>query len=185
MTTESDVPVKGILVETEALKALQFYDRNYTTLMFAGLGSENKQIVLGTEPFECRFCGGKPPERTFDNCAHAVSELLGNKIMVSLYECDDCNKRFSKFEDDLGKMTLPARSIGGVIGKNDVPTLISKSRGIKRKARMEFKDGTLQMSHDAGDDVSFIDDEVAKTLTFSFVEQPYRPLGAYKALCKS
>jgi hypothetical protein len=75
MATESNIPVRGIAVETEALKALEFYAHNYTTLMFAGLGG-NKNIVLGSRPFECRFCGGKPPERTFRKRAHAVSERL-------------------------------------------------------------------------------------------------------------
>jgi hypothetical protein len=87
------VPVQGIPVETGALKALQFYAQNYTNLMFRGFGG-NKQIILGSKPFKCRFCGGKPPERTFKKRAHAVSELLGNKVMKSLYECDTCNERF-------------------------------------------------------------------------------------------
>jgi hypothetical protein len=139
---------------------------------------------LGRKPFECRFCGGKPPEKTFRKRAHAVSELLGNKIMVSLYECDDCNKRFSRFEDDLAKMTLPARSVGWVIGASGVPTLVSTSGGAEREARMKFKGGTLEISHDAGHS-AVVEDELAKTLTFTYVEQPYRPLGAYKALCKS
>ena len=117
MSDETTIPPSGIVVEPEALRALQFYEHNYRVLFSAALGSENKRIVLGAKPFECRFCGGKPPEKTFKNRAHAVSELLGNKIMVSLFECDDCNKRFAGFEDDLAKMTLPARSIGGVIGK--------------------------------------------------------------------
>jgi hypothetical protein len=42
MVTESNIPVKGIVVETEALKALKFFAHNYTTLMFAGLGLGNK-----------------------------------------------------------------------------------------------------------------------------------------------
>lgn len=184
MATETTVPMKGIIVETEALKALQFYAHNYTNLIFAGLGSGNKRIVLGSKPFECRFCGGKPPGRTFRKRAHAVSELLGNKVMMSLYECDDCNARFSAFEDDLGKMTLPARSIGGVIGKNGVPTLVPVSSGSAQKPKMEFKGGTLHFSHDAGD-IGFVEDEKTKTLTLTYVQHPYRPLGVYKALCKS
>lgn len=181
MATESNIPVKGTVVDTEALKALEFYAHNYTTLMFAGLGLGNKTVVLGSEPFECRFCGGKPPERTFKKRAHAVSELLGNKILKSLYECDACNERFSGFEDDLAKMTIPTRSIGGVIGKNGVPKLLASSPGA---ARLEFKDGALHMSQDAGD-IGFVEDEANKTLTLTYVEQPYRPLGVYKALCKS
>jgi hypothetical protein len=107
------VPAKVIVAETNALAALTFYAHNYTNLRFAGLGAGNKQIVLRSGPFQCRFCGGKPPQRTFVKRAHAVSELLGNKVMTSLYECDTCNERFSKFEADLGKMTRPARAIGG------------------------------------------------------------------------
>jgi hypothetical protein len=178
MAAESNIPLKGIVVEIEALK---FYAHNYTTLMFAGLGPGNKTILLGSKPFECRFCGGKPPERTFKKRAHAVSELLGNKILKSLYECDACNERFSGFEDDLAKMTIPTRSVGGVIGKNGVPKLLASSRGA---ARLEFKDSALHMSQDAGD-IGFVEDEANKTLTLTYVEQPYRPLGVYKALSKS
>lgn len=177
--------MRGILVETEALKNLQFYADNYTPLTFAGLGSSgNKRIVLGSKPFECRFCDGKPPERTFRKRAHAVSELLGNKVMVSLYECDQCNKRFSAFEDDLGKMTLPARAISGVVGANGVPTLVPVSSGAVHKPKMELKGDTVHFTYNVGD-IGLVDDEHAQILTLTYIEQPYRPLGVYKALCKS
>ena len=174
----------GVVVDTEAVKALEFYNRNYTIWPFVELGQANKNIVLGREPFECRFCGGRPPEKTFRNTAHAVSQLLGNKVLKSRYECDDCNKRFSAFEDDLAKMTLPMRTIGGVIGKNGIPKLVTASRWNASRPTMEFKDGGLHVSHDAGD-IGFVEDEATKTLTLTYVYQPYRPLGVYKALCKS
>jgi hypothetical protein len=91
VSDDTTVPPGAVAVELQVLKAFQFYERNYTPLVLAALGSENKRIVLGTKP--CRFCGGKEPVKTLRKRAHAVSELLGNKIMVSLYECDDCNKR--------------------------------------------------------------------------------------------
>jgi hypothetical protein len=184
MSDETTIPPGGIAVEPEALKALQFYDHNYSVLFSAALGAGSKRIVLGTKPFQCRFCGGTEPQKTFKKRAHAVSELLGNKIIVSLYECDDCNKRFAGFEDDLAKMTLPFRSIGGVMGKGGIPTLLSARSGNEREARIKLKGGTLEISHDAGHS-AVVEDELAKTLTFNYVEQPYRPLGAYKALCKS
>jgi hypothetical protein len=74
--------------------------------------------------------------------------------------------------------------VGGVSGKNGVPTLLSASGESKGKSRIEFKEGTLHMSHPSEDN-SFVVDELAKTGTFSHAVQPYRPLGAYKALCKS
>jgi|ERR1700732_874935 len=170
----------GIPVETGALKALQFYADNYAQLMFKTLGSESENIVLREEPFECRFCGGKPPTRTFRNRAHAVSALLGNRVVKSRYECDDCGKRFCAFEDDLGKMTMPFRSIAGVSGNRGVPTLLLQGGN----ARMEFKDEGLHVSHDLGDN-SLQGDELTKTISASYIQQGYRPLGAYKALCKS
>jgi hypothetical protein len=78
-------------------------------------------------------------------------------------------------------MTLPSRSIGGVIGKNGTPTLVAANGG---SARMQFKSGELHFSRNAGD-IGFVEDKVNKLLTFTYVEQPYRPLAAYKALCKS
>jgi hypothetical protein len=107
--------------------------------------------------------------------------LLGNKVVKALYECDTCNERFCTFEDDLAKMTLPSRSIGGVIGKNGTPKLVAANGG---SARMQFKSGELHFSHNAGD-IGFVEDPVSKLLTFTYVEQPYRPLAVYKALCKS
>jgi hypothetical protein len=190
MTTEPNIPAdpttsaRGIPVETEPFKSLQFYAHNYIMLVFAGLGAANKQIILGRMPFECRFCGGTPPQCTFEKRAHAVSELLGNKIMKSLYECDTCNERFSKFENDLGKMTRSARSIGGVIGKRGVPELEPVTSGATHKPKMIVKGGGVHFSHEAGD-IGLVEDENAKTLTLTYVQKPYRPLGAYKALCKS
>jgi len=180
MSERPNEPSHGIPFDTEALKALRFYTDHYDQLLFRGLGGTNKQIVLGTKPYNCRFCGGERPARTFSKRAHAVSELLGNKVLKSLYECDSCNERFAAFEDDLAKMTLPYRNAGAVIGKKGIPTIVSPNG----KARMEFKDSKLHISHAAGDD-SFVVDEAGKTISFSYAEQPYRPLGAFKALCKS
>jgi hypothetical protein len=85
------------------------------------------------------------------------------------------------FEDDLAKMTLPYRSVNGIIGKNGIPKLISATGEVKGTSRVHFKDGSLQMSHTLGDD-SFQIDEQAKTITFSYLQQPYRPLGALEAI---
>jgi hypothetical protein len=174
----------SVAMDPEALKGLEFYTENYEQMIFAGLGIANRQIVLGIHPPKCRFCRGEPPARTFKKRAHAISELLGNKAIKSRYECDQCNERFSAFEDDLAKMTLPFRNVGGVAGKNGVPTLLSASGEARGKSRVEFRDGTLHMSHPSGDE-SFVVDEVAKTINLSYVVQPHRPLGAYKALCKT
>jgi hypothetical protein len=72
----------------------------------------------------------------------------------------------------------------GVLGKNGIPTLVSARSGEARQAKIKLNDRTLELSHDAGHSQVVVD-ELARTVTFKYVERPYRPLGAYKVLCKS
>jgi hypothetical protein len=177
---DPDWSPREILAATVALSHLRFYQQHYTVVAFHGLGG-GKRITLGKKPFKCRFCDKESPAVSFKKRAHAVSELLGNKIMTSLYECDSCNGRFQAFEDDLAKMTLAARSMSGVRGKKGSPTLVGTGRG---PVRMKAECDGLHLSHDAGAP-GFIEDPINKTLALTYDIQPHRPLGAYKALCKS
>jgi hypothetical protein len=163
--------------DTPAMQDLAFYGANYELLFQQAVGPRQKTIILGRKPYKCRFCGGDEPHRTFGKKAHAISELLGNKAVRSLYECDHCNERFSAFEDDLAKFTLPWRTVSAVAGKGGRPAIKH------RTGRIEYRDGQLHVSHVA-DDGLFVVDETTNTGTFSYRERPHRPLGAYKALCK-
>ena len=72
----------------------------------------------------CRFCGKKMPEVSFKHKAHAISEALGNKGLVCLEECDDCNKRFNEsIEQDLVQMMMPHLQLHGISGKNGIPVI--------------------------------------------------------------
>jgi hypothetical protein len=64
MPIETQPNPSPVVVEANALNALRFYEENYSKLIFTGLGSNNKKIVLGSKPFKCRFCGGTPPAKT-------------------------------------------------------------------------------------------------------------------------
>jgi hypothetical protein len=67
----------------------------------------------------CRFCKGKEPNVTFKQIAHAISEALGNKNIISLEECDDCNGKFGRgIEHDLILYLQIYRSFFSVNGKN-------------------------------------------------------------------
>jgi hypothetical protein len=116
---------------------------------------------------------------TFRKEAHAISELAGNGTLLSYYECDDCNNRFSAFEDDLGKFTLVERIAGQVLGKGGVP---SAKTGQKR-SRIDMTTIGFHISHYGDDPIVEIDHE-AQTLTITTSSQSYRPLGVYKALVK-
>jgi hypothetical protein len=58
------------------------------------------------------------------------------------------------------------------------------SSGATHKPKLTVKAGGLHFSNEAGD-IGFVEDEAAKTLTLTYIQKPYRPLGVYKALCKS
>lgn len=165
-------------LEKLAENARHFAD-NYDIIFSRVLASSGKKETLGTKPCPCRFCGRSAPNATFKKVAHAVSEFAGNGVLVTAYECDECNDRFSVFEDDLGKMTLLERVMGQVIGKYGVPSFKSH----KKFSRVDMEAAGLKISHFV-DDPIFDFDEAAKTFTLRVQAQPYRTLGAYKALVK-
>lgn len=52
---------------------------------------------------KCRFCNKTENDVTFDHKAHVVPKFLGNFLVLSNSECDECNSYFSKFETELEK----------------------------------------------------------------------------------
>lgn len=64
-----------------------------------------KQPILSDKtPYRCRFCEEIKGPDEFKKIAHAVAECIGNKAIISSYECDKCNHRFSAYESELGKL---------------------------------------------------------------------------------
>ena len=55
--------------------------------------------------YYCRFCKETKTKINFKTDAHVVSEALGNKYLLSKYECDQCNKKFAECEEnEIGKL---------------------------------------------------------------------------------
>ncbi|WP_075256208.1 HNH endonuclease [Herbaspirillum camelliae] len=161
--------------------AKAFYLQHYTVLNMWNI-TPGVRVVLGSgDPQACRFCQRQAPEVTFRLKAHAIPEALGNKGMLSRYECDECNKHFgSTIENDLGNWSLPMRTLLRIYGKNGVPTLKNKRDGW----RIECDDGTeLRVSHNRIDSV-FEVDEAQKLIRFNLKRGPFVPLAVRKALVK-
>lgn len=155
------------------------YQTHYDVAFLRVLARGGTKVVLGKRPCPCRFCGRPGPEVTFKKIAHAVPEFAGNGVLVTLYECDTSNDRFSTFEEDLGKMTLLYRVAGQVIGKAGVPSVKTP----QKLSRADMAAAGLKISHFEDDPIVDIDQD-AKKLTLTVKSQPFRPLGAYKALVK-
>lgn len=155
------------------------YSRHYEVVFTRVLPSGGTKETLGTKPSPCRFCGRSRPEVKFSKVAHAVPEFVGNGVLLTNYECDECNERFSAFEDDLAKMTLLYLMAGQVRGKRGVPSVKTP----QKLSRVDMEAHGLKFSHFEEDPI-VVNDDAAKTMTLTVKSQPYRPLGAYKALVK-
>jgi hypothetical protein len=157
---------------------MQFYLEHYDLLFTHNLGPSSPNQTLGTENV-CRFCGRRPPEATFRKLAHAVPELVGNKRLFSLYECDGCNSDFSAFEDELAKSAAIFLFSAQVKGKKGVPKLRSR----QKLSRAEINEHGVSFQEHADDPMISID-ETTRTARLKLKHQRYRPLGVYKALTK-
>src|SRR5689334_16716472 len=62
----------------------------------------------------CRFCKRSYPEVQFSNYSHLLPQLIGNSNLYSDFECDSCNERFSKIENDLAEFLGASRSFTGL-----------------------------------------------------------------------
>jgi hypothetical protein len=83
----------------------------------------------------CRFCNKKEPEVSFKKEAHMVPELMGNRNLVSDYECDKCNDLFSIYEDALAKFLGIARTLSSSKGKEGIPTFKNPDKKIRGKKK--------------------------------------------------
>lgn len=149
-------------------------------------GSIGGEAVRLGEKGRCRFCG-TDNERKFRSVAHTVPEALGNKWIISLDECDDCNALFSQYEDALAKTVGPILTIGGTLGKANKVRQTGRSKGpafIKHDQSEAGRRISIQMTGEFADHIGI--DPVNGTVSFKVPVAPERfiPRRAYKALAR-
>ncbi|MGG2196510.1 HNH endonuclease [Paenibacillus validus] len=62
---------------------------------------DDKDIVGDSNINTCLFCGRTRPNVTFKKDAHVIPAGLGNRTLFYLNECDQCNAKFSLYENEL------------------------------------------------------------------------------------
>lgn len=179
MDIETEFPSLTRAAAISTAEDIAFYQDNYQIVVNRIVAARGPNEFLGSKPQVCRFCSRSAPGVKFRKEAHAIPELAGNGTLLSYFECDECNQRFSAFEDDLGKLTLVERVAGQVLGKRGVPSAKTK----QKLSRIDLGPKGFDIKSHEGDPIAEIDHE-AKTLTISVSPQPYRPLGVFKALVK-
>lgn len=158
---------------------LKWYDANYEICASYILNDE-KKIYLGDKTNKiCRFCGrDKNAGATFKKEAHALSHLISNNRLFSYYECDDCNQKYAKYENDYAAFMKLYHCILQVSGKNGIPSFKV------RKSRIDAQDANIDIKVFEDDDSLVAEiDEVNNKLILKGLRS-YTPLYVYKALLK-
>jgi len=160
---------------------------------YSGMSLDNERVfyVPDHEQNHCRFCGKSVPDVSFRKKAHAVSEFLGNKLILSRNECDACNENFARIESHLASYLQPYNTLWGVHGKRGVPVCKTKDN-TGRISTTPFKDfspsGQEQhwvFAEQAEKGMRIIDlNEKNKSLTVSIERPSHVPSLVYKGLVK-
>lgn len=131
-------------------KILQFYNSKK-------IGDYRTKIGPNSLQKTCRFCDKSQPDTFFSKDAHAISEGLGNKKVLTKDECDICNDFFSeKIEPSLINFLSIFRTYFGIKGKDGKKKIKGKNLVIKKvgnELHFNFLEGT-KPSID-GNNVSF------------------------------
>jgi hypothetical protein len=134
---------------------------------------------------QCRFCGKKYPYVSFSKDAHVISEMLGNKYLVSDFECDDCNSLFSRYENDLANFLGIVRTIQSVKGKAKVPKFKSSDKLLEAQSTYDPNEGTIiEIRRFDGLNKTFHFDKEKRQTVITYEKAPYIPLNVYKSLLK-
>jgi hypothetical protein len=166
---------------TDLQRALRFYDDNYDIIAQYFL-PQSRKVFLGSKANrQCRFCGYKEPDVTFRTDAHAIPEALGNKTLLSYYECDVCNGLFGRgIENDFGNWSKPMRTLARINGKKGFPTI---KQGPGGRFRIEVSRSELHIT-DYEDNPDVVVNDEKKELTFRLRRDNYIPAAVLKALVK-
>ncbi|KQN96979.1 HNH endonuclease [Paenibacillus sp. Leaf72] len=154
---------------------MKFFLDNYEWITVP-LNWENQVILGPKENRICRFCGLGKPMTSFKKNAHAISEMLGNKKLLTNYECDKCNEKFSQLENDLGNFTLFWRSVSSIPGKRGKPKY-------KKDIVVAADNGILQIGDLLTDPAAEYNTD-DRTIILPGIRGPYVPMAVYKAFVK-
>lgn len=118
-----------IILDDDTNKRLKFFECNYDIISkyyLRDIKDKSERIYLGNKNNKvCRFCGKTEPEVTFEKDAHAISNLLGNQMLFTYYECDKCNSKFGeKLETNLANFLGISRTYYGIKGKKEYLDMI-------------------------------------------------------------
>ena len=148
--------------------------------------NEHKQIMLsdGDKPQKCRFCGREFPDVTFKKIAHAISHMVGNRVLKSVYECDMCNQFFYTYETEYSSYMNLYHTMFMVHGKGGIPKY---KLSHKENSKIEIEnDNTIKINIQEGEEPLIVWEEIDKANNTIEIKgkRTYTPQNVLKALVK-
>ncbi len=168
---------------------VNYFDTHYELVRDLSFAQERPQRLsdhANAADRSCRFCQGREPEVTFKQVAHAAPELLGNRSLISMNECDSCNGFFGGgggHEDHLGKWSGLARAIAQIPKKSSGKPKFKSNDGT---FRVETIDDRLHIHLPTGSVDEFLANGIPTKMDIEgdTRSQPYVPIRAAMALVK-
>jgi hypothetical protein len=88
------------------------------------LSDGHNKIILGNQDVKiCRFFRRSYPDVTFNEIKNAKPLALGNKNIITNFECDECNAIFSKYENDMMEFIKLYRVSLNLKGRKGIPKI--------------------------------------------------------------
>lgn len=167
-------------------EALENYSKIYELehVAFPPDESMKRTLKLRAERV-CRFCGLDNSATKFNKIPHVIPELLGNKYLISDFECDTCNAHFSSLENDLANFLGAMRAFNNVQAKDKIPQFKSSDgQVVVKKERFYGVENSTKIVRDSVENDSFTFNSETGACEIKYLKQPYTPLKVYKALLK-
>jgi hypothetical protein len=185
-------------VSQKAYERFKYFVDNYTFERDLNGRKDTKLgLLLPKDERVCRFCQKGHPEVKFETKAHTIPQQWGRCKPINLFECDDYNGQFSKWETDFGDYFLINRALIGSKKKKGYPKYKTKSstqiesispdkldlsesdreKVIKKIGKDKFviliRQGNIEEVKREGN-----------MIYFNLLRKPFRPINVYKVFLK-
>ncbi|NUU63062.1 HNH endonuclease [Paenibacillus agri] len=143
-----------------------------------------KDLVGDKSKTTCLFCNQSPPDVTFKKEAHVIPAGLGNRTLFYLNECDNCNDRFSHYENELVNYLTFDRIFISAQKRPGSGAPKFKQKGKQSELKMNPDNGSLNISIFEQEGIFEIEEKDGqKIMTFKINNPPpYRPEDICKCL---
>lgn len=172
-------------VTFEAAKLLQFekFMSSYSLQTVLDTNINRYEYLGSSINRSCRFCGKSRPEVSFKKEAHVIPQSIGNRYLLSYFECDSCNHFFgTTYDDSFANFFSDSRAMAAIKSQ-------TTGKSIKHKeSNTGFQIGhngfNVQITYDGKHPEVFNLDLEKKELTLLITLPTHVPIFVFKAMMK-